>query len=272
MSTWDPQDYSRHSANQQQWARELIAKLQLRGDERVLDIGCGDGKVTAEIAAQCGDGSVLGLDSSPDMIGFASNAFPVARHPNLCFVVGDAAALAFEREFDVVFSNAALHWVYDHRPILAGIFAALKPAGRAVLQMGGQGNADEVMDAALAVMGSPRWSAHFAGFSFRYGFHGPEQYRTWLMDAGLQPVRVELMPKDMQHAGIEGFTAWVRTTWIPFIQAVPSSAQPAFIQDLVSRYIAAHPPDRRGIVHVKMVRLEVEAIKQAVSPPPRHNN
>src|SRR5215471_20815038 len=82
---WDAADYAANSAQQQAWARELIARLKLRGDERVLDVGCGDGKVTAEIARALPDGSAMGIDASPQMIEFARTTFPVSRVSNLEF-------------------------------------------------------------------------------------------------------------------------------------------------------------------------------------------
>ncbi len=142
---WNAEDYAQHSRPQQKWARELIGKLRLRGPESVLDIGCGDGKVTAEIAYLVPDGRVVGIDNSPAMIALAAERYPRHRHPNLLFRRMDAAALTFSGQFDVVFSNAALHWIRDHRPVLAGILQALKPGGRIVLQMGGRGNAAQML-------------------------------------------------------------------------------------------------------------------------------
>jgi trans-aconitate 2-methyltransferase len=257
MPTWNADDYSRHSSQQQKWARELIAKLHLRGDEQVLDIGCGDGKVTAELASKLSRGSVVGLDSSPSMIEFARKAFP-----NLSFVVGDASRLQFSEQFDLIFSNATLHWIYDHTPVLAGISRALKPRGRVVVQMGGQGCAADVLAVLDGMMFSPRWQQYFCEFKFRYGFHGPVEYRQWLQRAELQPIRVELIPKDMTHAGREGLAGWFRTTWIPYIQAVPEKDREAFLDELVSRYLERHPLDADQTARVKMIRLEYEAVKR----------
>jgi trans-aconitate 2-methyltransferase len=84
-------------------ARELIAKLDLLGFERVIDIGCGDGKVTAAIASTMPNGTVTGIDSSPEMIGFAQQHFPKTCHPNLTFIRMDARYLTFSEEFDIIF-------------------------------------------------------------------------------------------------------------------------------------------------------------------------
>jgi trans-aconitate 2-methyltransferase len=257
MPVWNATDYSRNSSQQQKWARELIAKLHLRGDEQVLDIGCGDGKVTAELAAHLSQGRIIGLDASPSMIEFARKTFP-----NLAFVVGDAARLEFSEQLDLIFSNATLHWIWDHAPVLAGISHALKPGGRVVVQMGGQGCAADVLAVLDGMMNSSRWATYFCDFKFRYGFHGPAEYRQWLQRAELQPIRIELIPKDMTHAGREGLAGWLRTTWIPFIQAVPEKDREAFLDELVSRYLDRHSLDADQMAHVKMVRLEYEAVKQ----------
>jgi trans-aconitate methyltransferase len=258
--TWDPEDYERHSAQQERWARELVAKLQLAGDETVLDIGCGDGKVTAEIASQVPRGRVLGIDSSADMVRRAGELHPPV-HPNLRFEVGDASQLEFDSEFSVVFSNAALHWVHDQRPVLRGIARSLRGEGRVLVQMGGKGNAADVVAVLDEVTALPRWREYFAGFVFPYGFYDPGEYRPWLVEASLRPTRVELVPKDMVHAGREGLAGWLRTTWMPYLERVPAEMRPELVEDVLDAYLARNPLDEGGNAHVRMVRLEVDATK-----------
>ena len=149
---WNPEDYERNSSAQQKWADEVLAKLALRGDELVLDIGCGNGKITAELAARVPRGSFVGLDLSDDMIGYAGTKYK--NRPNLAFQQGDAERMSFQREFDLVVSFACLHWVKDHAPVLAGIRRSLRPGGRVILQFGGRGNAAEVSSAVDVVVSS----------------------------------------------------------------------------------------------------------------------
>src|SRR5262249_38030553 len=155
MYEWNASDYARHSAGQEQWARELLAVAALVTDDRVLDVGCGDGRVTAAIARQVPDGAVVGVDLSADMVKQAAEHFPPHEYPNLRVAQGDASALPFARAFPLVFSNAALHWVRKHRPIVAGIARVLVPGGRCILQMGGRGTADDVIRAFDAIQRSP---------------------------------------------------------------------------------------------------------------------
>jgi len=218
---WNAVDYAKSSSVQQQWARELICKLNLKGNEKVLDIGSGDGKVTAEIAAHLPNGSIIGIDSSERMIGLAQSMFSADAFANLQFQQEDATSLPFENEFDVVFSNATLHWIRDHRPVLRGIFTSLKRGGKVLLQMGGRGNAGEVMDAFARMIKREEWRKCFIGFNFSYGFYGPDEYRVWLREAGLDIKRVELIPKDAAHQGRSAFESWIRTTWLPSTQQVP---------------------------------------------------
>jgi trans-aconitate 2-methyltransferase len=258
---WNAVDYAKSSCVQQQWAHELINKLNLKGNETLLDIGSGDGKVTAEIAAHLPNGSVIGIDSSEDMIRLAQSMFSPDVFPSLRFQREDASSLPFENKFDIVFSTATLHWILDHRPVLHGIYKSLKYGGKILLQMGGRGNAGEVMDAFTSMIKRDEWRKCFDGFSFSYGFYGPDEYRIWLRKAGLDAKRVELIPKDAVHQGRSAFESWIRTTWLPYTQQVPEEKREIFISQLTDDYLRQHPAGENGVVHVNMMRLEVEASK-----------
>jgi len=261
LHRWRPEKYERSSSAQQLWAEELISKINIQGFERVLDIGCGDGKITARIADLVPDGSVLGIDSSKEMVRFASEKFPPERHPNLRFQEADARDLGFEEEFDLVVSFATLHWITDHEPVLLGIQRALKPGGSIFLQFGGRGNAAEPLAIAAEIISEERWCPYFQDFDFRYGFFGPEEYRIWLAQSGLQSLWVDLIPKDMIQQSPEAFAGWIETTWLPYLERVPEDFRREFVSEIVDRYIQDHPLDGEERVHVKMMRLEVVAEK-----------
>ena len=258
---WNAEDYAKNSSAQSQWAQELIAKLALLGGESVLDIGCGDGKISAQLSLSVKGGSVLGIDLSADMIRLAREQFPAQSYPNLSFRQMDATDIQPAGKFDVAFSNAVLHWIADHEAVLRGVHACLKSGGKILFQMGGQGNAGEVFDAIDEVIQHPEWRSHFQGFTPPYHFYGPEKYNEWLLKSGFRPVRTELMPKDMQHQGKEGLKGWLRTTWFPYVNRLPSPLRNAFLDEVVEMYMATHPLDAQSNTHVKMVRLEIEAVK-----------
>jgi trans-aconitate 2-methyltransferase len=258
---WDPAQYAANSAVQQIWARELIVKLGLRGHEHILDVGCGDGKVTAEIARAVPGGSVTGIDASVEMISFAEKAFPKSRNPNLEFHVMDARQIKMARPFDLVFSNAALHWVDDHQKFLAGAAAVLKTGGRLVVSCGGKGNAQDVFVALRPELRTRAWRQYFRQIPEPYFFYSADEYKKWLARAGFSTRRIGLAPKDATYPGAEGFSSWLRTTWMPYVQRVPEDLREQFIAAVTRRYLAKHPPDARNNVHVKMVRLEIDAIK-----------
>lgn len=262
MFKWDAEEYQKSSSAQQKWAIELITKMDLQGSERVLDIGCGDGKVTSEIATHLKEGCILGIDSSIDMIELATRTFPLKEHPNLHFKLKDFQEIDYDSEFDLIFSNAALHWIKGHGDILKQIQKSLKHDGRILIQMGGKGNAKKILDLANEIIIEEKWNNYFLqGFTFPYGFYGPKKYIKWLNEANLKPVRVELISKVMVQKGVEGLKSWIRTVWLPYTQRIPEDIREDFIDELATKYIEQNPLDNEGMIHVNMVRLEVEAFK-----------
>ena len=260
-ATWNAAEYAANSAVQQSWARELIARLDLRGDEHILDVGCGDGKVTAELARAVPRGAVVGTDASAEMIAFAKKTFPPVKISNLKFETTDARKISFKTKFDLVFSNAALHWVDDHEQFLRGAAAALKPGGRLVVSCGGKGNAHDVFLALRPEMRLKRWREFFRRMPMPYFFYAPADYEKWLPKFDFKIHALKLAPKDATYAGANDFATWLRTTWLPFVQRVPENWREEFIAAVTQRYLAKHPPDAEGNIHVHMVRLEIEAEK-----------
>ena len=260
MFRWNPADYADQSAAQLSWAKTLLQRLQPTGTEAILDIGCGDGKVTAEIAAAVPRGSVIGVDSSAEMIAHAAATHRAA---NLEFLCADARSLPFDRSFDIAFSNASLHWVDDWQAVFDNLARCVKPGGRLIISCGGHGNADGVMRAAERVCATEPWRAFFRDFNFAWHFHDDRTASGILRQAGFVPDRVELVPKDMTHDGAAGLAGWFRTTWMPYTHQVPEDRREAFIAAIVAEYLTVRAPDAAGRTHVSMVRLEIEATRRA---------
>jgi len=258
MYTWNAADYAANSRGQETWARELISSLQLNADDIVLDIGCGDGRNTALIAAQIPAGRVMGVDLSASMVEHAHRNHLAS---NLQFACADASKLEFDREFTLVFSNATLHWVRNHKPVLAGIARALHKGGRFVAQMGGHGNGEGIIAAFDAVGERSQWRNAYVGHPPAYGFHHPQDYRLWLAEAGFAVEECRLISKDMIHADRAALQGWIRTAWHPYTSRITEKERDAFIEEVTTEYLHAHPADKAGI-HVAMVRLQVRASRQ----------
>ena len=162
---------------------------------------------------------------------------------------------------NVVFSSSVLHWVADHPAFLRGAAACLRPGGRLVVSCGGKGNAQDVFVALRPEMRLKPWCKFFRKMEKPYFFHCPAEYEKWLPRFGFKTHTVKLTPKDAVYPGRDRFAAWFRTTWLPYTQRVPEDLREEFIASVVARYLAKHPPDAKGCVRVRMVRLEIDAVK-----------
>jgi trans-aconitate 2-methyltransferase len=204
---------------------------------------------------------VIGVDASTDMIEFARHTFPENQFANLQFRPMDARRLRFNQAFHVVFSSSVLHWVDDHPAFLRGASESLQPGGRLVVSCGGKGNAHDVFLALRPEMRLKQWSGFFRKLKPPYFFHSPEDYRKWLPRFQFKPQRIRLAPKDAVYRNPDAFAAWFRTTWLPYTQRVPEDLRKEFIAGVVDRYLHRHPLRSDGSVHVRMVRLEIDAVK-----------
>lgn len=258
---WNPEDYAKNSDVQLKWAQELRQNLNLQGNESVLDVGCGDGKITADFATTLTSGRVMGVDSSPEMIAYATRTYPSKQYSNLSFACVDARSLDFDQEFDLCFSNAVLHWVDNHPAFLRGAHQSLRGGGRLVISCGGKGGAAEVLQVFSELVVCESWQPYFGGFRNPYFFYGDQDYLPWLEEVGFAVKRLELVTKDMTHRGKDDLASWIRTTWMPFTQCVPESERDNFISQFVETYVERIPLDQNGLVHIRMVRLEVNALK-----------
>ena len=225
-------------------------------------MGCGDGKVTAQIASKIPGGFVKGIDNSESMVKLAQKKYPADKYPNLSFTLMDAKDLRFSNQFDVVFSNAALHWVGDHKKAFQGIYNSLKPAGRILIQAGGKGNAAAAFEIIDEMTLMKKWAPYLKNFKSPYNFLSDEDYKELIPKMGFIPLRIELINKEMVHDGKKGFEGFIRTTWLPATELIPETMRKEFISEAADLYMKKYPPDESGKVHIAMVRLEVEALKK----------
>lgn len=267
MYKWNPEDYYQNSSEQQRLATEAIAKLGFKGNERILDIGCGDGKITVELAALVPDGSVVGIDSSAEMIEFAKSKFPAASFPNLNFQQGDAKTLYFENEFDAIVSFNCLHWIKDHIAVLAGIKKSLKPLGKIHFLFAGKTDNNGMSDLAIKLVQMEKWQSYLQNLNNPYGLYTKEEYEEIVEKVGLKAINVDAIATKMAFKDREGFKGLIRTTWLPVTEKIPEHLHQELIDDIANLYLEINPPDGNGFVYLPMMKLEVEATKVETSNP-----
>ncbi len=243
MTEWQAGDYNAHSRLQQAMAEQHIARLRLDGSERLLDVGCGDGKITARIAERLPRGGAVGVDPSTRMIAFAREHFDSAKWPNLRFELGDARALPFGAEFDRVVSFNALHWVPEAEAALRSIRRALRPGGQALLVFVSKGDGKRMEEVMEEVRRRPRWAGYFDGFRDPFVHLGPDDYRRLAGRAGLEVVSITPEEDHWDFGSREEFLGFVRTTGYEWTNRLPEAERPAYLNECVDRYQELNAPD-----------------------------
>lgn len=187
---WDSTKYSTISDLQAEVGHVLINALHLQPHEKVLDVGCGTGNLTVELASQCNRGFVLGIDASPAMINQAQARS--AEFRNVEFCVQDAEHMEFQREFDVIFSNSALHWLLEGDKVLASIHRALKPGGRIGLQFPLLNERHPLIASARQVIQVLGFERYYRGWKFPWFVTTAGDYTKLLHDVEYQNISVEM--------------------------------------------------------------------------------
>lgn len=257
MTEWDAEKYARSSSLQEAMANLVLAKLQLHGTERVLDIGCGDGKITAQIAKRLPVGSVLGVDPSKAMIEYASQYF-CPDHANLSFAVADARQLKFNAEFDQILSFNALHWIPDQDRALRSIYAALKPEGHAWLRMVTAGERKSLEDVLDETRLSPRWQRYFQDFQHPYLRLTVQQYRDLAQASGFRVLDQTSEDHTWDFKTREAFVAFATATFVVWTRQLPESEHPAFIKDVLDRYQSIAANNEHEANTFKFYQMNIE--------------
>jgi trans-aconitate 2-methyltransferase len=236
MTEWDAEAYSERASLQRWLAEKRLAGLVLRGDEHVLDVGCGDGRITAQIAQRVEGGSVLGVDPSEHMIAFAARTWATTEHPNLRFEVGDARSISYDAIFDVVVSFNALHWVPEQEAALRSIRRALRSDGRAILQLVPEADRRSLEDVLEDTRSAPRWAAFFEAFRKPYVHPTEAEYRRLADACGFAVERIVIDDVVWDFHSRDLFTSFGHATFVEWTRMIPPAQHDAFIADVLERY------------------------------------
>lgn len=257
MAEWNAAGYARISGLQAAMAGEQLARLDLEGGERTLDVGCGDGKVTARIAARLPRGSALGVDPSREMIVFAISHFGGPANVNLRFAVADVRDLPYAGEFDLVVSFNALHWVPQQDAALRCIHNVLKPGGRAVLRFVPAGERQSIEDVIEETRESARWGEYFRDYRRPYVHFTEAQYREMCGQNGLGVVDMRVADHAWDFGTREAFIAFARVTFVEWTKRLPEGERDAFIADVLDRYRQVAARDDAESNTFKFYQMEV---------------
>lgn len=243
---WDAETYDKVSDPQFEWGIEVLERLELQGDEDVVDAGCGSGRVTERLLERVPEGTLLAVDGSEAMVTKAKERLG----DRASYMVTDLSELELDDPVDLVFSTATFHWILDHDRLFSKVHEALRPGGRLVAQCGGEGNVAKHALAIAKAAADPEFSSHFGAANSIWNFAGPEETEARLRGAGFTDVRCWLEPKPVQPSDPVAFTSTV--TLGPLLAQLPEEKHRPFVDAVLAE---AEQP-----LVLDYVRLNIEAV------------
>ncbi len=259
---WDSESYHRLSDPQFGWGQKVLARLTLRGDETVLDAGCGTGRLTFELLKKLPRGRVVALDLSANMLSGARQTLSERFAHQVRFLCADFSALPLRHHaVDGIFSTAAFHWVTDHPRLFSELFAVLKPGGWLVAQCGGSPNLRTLQARVAGLIATVRYGEFFRGWTNPWHYADPQVTRLRLQDAGFQQVRTwsERSPVTLPDA--DTYRQYLRTVTLHrHVERITApELRERFLDELTARSLRDdHPP-----FQLDYWRLNLEAHKPA---------
>jgi trans-aconitate 2-methyltransferase len=242
--TWDGQSYDRISGPMEALGLAVLERLKLRGDETVLDAGCGSGRITQQLIERLPGGHVIAADASQSMVEAARERLPGADVRQL-----DLLELELERPVDAILSTATFHWIADHERLFARLRGALAPGGQLVAQCGGEGNIDVLRGHANEVCAREPYAAHFANWQPPWNYAGPDETQRRLLGAGFASAECWLQPAPKQPEEPREFLSTIVLG--PHVQQLPAELREPFMDDVLA--VLGEP------VVVDYVRLNIDA-------------
>jgi trans-aconitate 2-methyltransferase len=255
---WDASEYEAISAPQTGWGASFLEifleRRGLRGDEAVVDAGCGTGRVTELLLRHLPEGSVLAVDASEAMVEAARRRF--AGDSRVRVEHRDILELEVEEPVDMIFSTATFHWIKDHERLFDRLARALKPGGRLVVQCGGRGNIAGTLAATEWIMGEERFGEFFAGWEGPWNFADPETTRARLEAAGFEEVETWLHEEPTRFGSAGELARFLKTAVLrQHLMALPEAERDPFAAAVAGRLA------EEGLLLVDYVRLNVLATR-----------
>lgn len=255
---WDADTYDRVAAPQERWGRVVLERLELSGDETVVDAGCGSGRVTRLLADRLPRGRVIAVDASPEMVERARAALGARAE----VIQADLSELQLDKRVDAVFSSAVFHWITDHDRLFRRLFELLRPGGRLVAQCGGEGNIAAFLAGVEAICDAAPFSEHLGGWKGNWYFASPEATHRALEGAGFTEVSSWVEPSGELIADPRDYLTTVCLG--AHLERLPAALRDPFVDAVLER--VGEAGDGRGrdtapTVRFDYVRLNMEATR-----------
>lgn len=230
------------------------------GVKTVLDVGCGDGQVTARIAKLYPHIKVVGCDISKAMLAFASKTYPASEYPNLSFIEKDACNLGICEQYDRVVSFSTLHWIKDQKRALESIYQALKPMGKALIRATPKSSNNDFKTISMKVILSLKWAPKFIGFKSTHSFHSERDYRKILNQVGFTIDRMEQKKRELIFANRESLMSFLRGILAPLAH-LSLEKRTAFLDDYYRQLEDYGSVNELGEVRFCFDKIEIELTK-----------
>jgi trans-aconitate methyltransferase len=218
---WDAETYHRVSTVQESWAMELLEKRKMGEHEVVMDAGCGTGRVTETIANAVKKGRVYAVDRDDNMIAKAKEN--LSGFSNITIIKSDISEVILPEKVDLIFSNAVIHWVLDHKKLFSNFWRLLKPNGELLIQCGGKGNLGIVHTLLEKLRKSNAFKNYFADWKDQWNFSSPEDIIKTLNDIGFKDTQAQLKKKTAEFEDYHGFFLFMKTVVMkPYLAYLPT--------------------------------------------------
>ena len=228
--------YAKASTHQKEWGNKIIGELKLKGNETILDLGCGDGALTFELSQRVPDGKVIGIDASEGMISVAKNK----EYERLEFKIMDINNIQIEEKVNLIFSNAALHWVKNHERLLETCYSILKKDGMIRFNFAGDGNCQNYFKVVKVWMNKAPYCQYFKDFEWPWYMPSIEDYKTLIGKIGnYTSIKIWGENADRYFQSQEALIGWIdQPSLVPFMVYLPEGYRESFrtgvIQDMLN--------------------------------------
>lgn len=256
---FDGEKYKKASSHQKEWGAKLISEFEFQGSEHILDLGCGDGAITSNLASLVPGGSVLGIDASQGMIKTAKETH---QQDNLKFELLDINSINFKNEFDIIISNATLHWVKDHKQLLSNVHDALKNNGTVRFNFAADGNCSYFYKVIKQVMQLPNYAKYFDDFVWPWYMPNIEEYKSLTEQFSFSKITVWGENADRSFPNTEAMIKWIdQPSIVPFLKCITPEEDAKAFRDIVVEKMVDETTQKDGTCFETFRRVNLRSAK-----------